>query len=174
MEVGNGYHIPGEASGCGCFETQGIAYEVGDDHFQKLRGNSMRLSVHHDPCVIQDPKCGCVIDCGFGPMPNDAGGEVNSYDTLIVECENRGSDRYLVEVGVWGSLEVFRRGLVKLTLVLATATNIDTVMIWWEMERWYCRWWPCAPNYRWVYCSTNPDGYCRQGDPARFSIKCHN
>ena len=114
----------------------------------------MCLPVHHDRCVI---------DCGFGPMPNNAGGEVDSYDALIVECETRGSDGYLVDVGMWGSLGVFRRGLAKLTSVLISAT-IDTVMIRWKRERRYW-WWPCAPKYGWAYCtnSTNPDGHCHQG-----------
>ena len=90
MEVGSGYRVPGEASGCACSETRGIAYEVGDDHLQKLRRKSVRLSVHHDPCVTQNPKCGSVIDCGFSPVPNDAGCEVDSYNGLIVECESQG------------------------------------------------------------------------------------
>jgi len=86
MEMGSGHDIPGEA-GCGArFETSGAAHEVGDDHFQNLRGESMGLSIHRGTCSVGNPKCECTVGCGFGPLPD---GELSSYDVSTLEHGNQ-------------------------------------------------------------------------------------
>lgn len=73
MEVGSDYGVPGETSCCACFEARSVIDEIGGGHFQELRRESMRLSVHRDARATQNPKYEYVIDCGLGPMSNDTG-----------------------------------------------------------------------------------------------------
>jgi len=47
MEVGGSYAVLGEACRRTRFETWGVVYKMGDDHFQNLCGESVRLPVHH-------------------------------------------------------------------------------------------------------------------------------
>ena len=88
VEVGSGYDIPGEAGRYTCFETRGIVDEVGNNHFKKFVGKSVHLSFHRWNSASQKPECGCAIDCG--PVPNDAGNDLGSYDMLTIEHKNQG------------------------------------------------------------------------------------
>jgi hypothetical protein len=85
MEVGSGYVVPGEA-GCGaCFETWSVVYELRYNHFQNLLGKSVRLSIHCSTRAARNPECEHIVDCGFGPVPNDVGDGLGFYDML---CNN--------------------------------------------------------------------------------------
>ena len=50
-------------------------------------GKSMRLSFHRGTSTIKNLECKCVIDCG--PLPNDAGDDLGSYDILTMEHKNQ-------------------------------------------------------------------------------------
>ena len=111
MEVGSGYDIPGKAGRSARFETRSVVYEVGDDHLQDLWRESMGLSIHCGTCGVDNPKRERIVDCGFGPFPDD---ELPYYDVSTTGYGDqvnwgRGRFRYL-GVGVrWGSSAVFLR-----------------------------------------------------------------
>ena len=85
MEVGSGHAVPGEAGRGTRFETWGVIYEVGDDHFQNFHGNSVGLLIHRTrPWSVGH---GCTSGRGFCPAPNNGNddSEPDSYDTSTTE-----------------------------------------------------------------------------------------
>ena len=88
MEVGSGYVVPGEAGQGTRFEAWSVVCETGDDHLQNLCRKSVRLSI----CSRMRGTWGPGdenTDYAFGPVPSDAGDEVDSCYTSATAYENQ-------------------------------------------------------------------------------------
>ena len=113
MEMGSGHEIPGEAGRGARFETSSVVFEMGDDHFQDLWGEPRGLSIRPSTRSIDNLKCECIVDCGFGPLPD---GELFYYDMSTTEHGNQGNRGgggvIPCSGGVVAVIRTFRRGLV--------------------------------------------------------------
>jgi len=100
MKMGSGYDIPGKAGRRARFETRSVVYEVGDDHLQDLWRESMGLSIHSGTCGVDNPKRERIVDCGFGPFPDD---EIPYYDVLTTEYGDQVNwDEVALATWEWG------------------------------------------------------------------------